>query len=116
MKFASKGYGAKETWWIDGQQVTKAEYDDAMAEVKAGLPKVPEGDPGDCGLVQFRPLQSMALSVHPKQVEQANARNKRHGVGVEYRPDGMAIITSRNERKRLLKVEGMRDNQGGYGD
>ncbi len=63
------------------------------------------------------PMTSEALAVHPKQVEQANARNKRHGVNVVYHPKtGCAIIPDRAERKRLLRLEAMHDNRGGYGD
>lgn len=63
------------------------------------------------------PKRSAALAVHKKQVEAANARNKRNGVNVVYDPaNGDAIIPDRNERKKLCKVEGFHDNLGGYGD
>lgn len=61
-------------------------------------------------------MVSEGLAVHPKQVEQANARNRRHGVNVVYDQKGMAHIPDRTERKRLLRLEGMHDNSGGYGD
>lgn len=109
MTFISRGSGAKQTWWIDGRQVSKEEYD-------AALPNVEEPIGDGSGLVQFKPMESMALAVHPKQVEEANARNKRHGVGVEYRPDGMAMLTSREGRRKLNRLEGFHDNNGGYGD
>lgn len=62
------------------------------------------------------PKESYALAVHPKQVGQANARNARHGIATRYRADGMAIVPTRADRKKLLKLEKMRDNSGGYGD
>jgi hypothetical protein len=63
------------------------------------------------------PMVSEALAVHPKQVEQANARNKRHGSSVVYDPKtGCAVIPDRGERKRLLRIEQMHDNEGGYSD
>lgn len=62
------------------------------------------------------PQLSMAMAVHPKQVQEANERNKRHGVNVTYRRDGMAVIPDRKERKKLARLEGFRDNNGGYGD
>jgi hypothetical protein len=62
------------------------------------------------------PMVSKALAVHPKQVAQANARNKRHGVNVVYDPTGHAHIPHRAERKRLCKLDGFHDNNGGYSD
>lgn len=62
------------------------------------------------------PMVSEALAVHPSQVATANARNKRHGVNVVYDKNGAAHIPDRGERKRLLKLEGFHDNNGGYGD
>lgn len=55
------------------------------------------------------PLISDAMGVHPKQVEQANARNKRHGVNVTYKKNGQAVIPDRGERRKLLKLEGFVD-------
>lgn len=54
----------------------------------------------------------MALRVHPKQVKQANARNKRHGISVQYKADGTAVIPDRGEYKRLMKLEGCFDKDG----
>ncbi len=61
-------------------------------------------------------VSELALAVDPSQVGEANARAKRHGVGVEYRPDGAAVIADRKARKQLLKLEGFHDRRGGYGD
>ena len=62
------------------------------------------------------PMVSDALGVHVNQIEKANARNKRMGVNVVYNRKGQAVIPDRGERKRLLKIEGFHDNNGGYGD
>lgn len=62
------------------------------------------------------PLLSEAMAVHPKQVKEAQARAKRHGINVVYQKDGRVLIPDRAERKRLLKLEGFHDKQGGYGD
>lgn len=62
------------------------------------------------------PMKSDALAVHPSQIKQANERNRRNGVNVTYAKNGQAIIPDRKERKKLLKLEGFRDNNGGYGD
>lgn len=75
-----------------------------------------QGEPPGGTATTGWPMVSEALAVHPSQVQQANDRAKRHGLHTVYRPDGMAVIPSRNERKRLLRLESMHDNCGGYGD
>jgi hypothetical protein len=62
------------------------------------------------------PMVSDALAVHPKQVQQARERAKRHGINVEYKSNGQVVIPDRAERRRLLRLEGFHDNSGGYGD
>lgn len=61
-------------------------------------------------------VSDMGLAVLPRQVEKANELNKRHGIGATYRPDGSVEIRGRKERKKLLKLRGMFDRKGGYGD
>ena len=63
-----------------------------------------------------RPQKSMALGCHPSQVEALNERNRKRGVSVTYDRFGRAVIPDRNERRKLLEVEHMHDNEGGYGD
>lgn len=148
MVFRTVGSGEKTRHYVDRKQVTKEEYNVAMAAEKALLPKVTAycdcghsqedhrghahaagtPEPSFCcrcecqgfthspALIVWKPIVSRALSVHPKQVEEANARAKRHGLGIEYRPDGKPILTSRENRKKLLRLEGFHDNDGGYGD
>jgi hypothetical protein len=57
-----------------------------------------------------------ALAVSPKQVAEANARLKRHGIVGAYDPTGNIHVPDRANRKKLLRLEGMHDNNGGYGD
>jgi hypothetical protein len=61
-------------------------------------------------------LRSDALGVHPKQVEEANERNRQHGIGTRYEPDGTAVIPDRADRRRLNRLEGFHDKRGGYSD
>jgi hypothetical protein len=57
------------------------------------------------------PMKMEALAVHPDQVEQMNARNKRHGINVQYEPKyGMAIIPDEGEYKKLRKLEQVHHN------
>lgn len=57
-----------------------------------------------------------ALAVHPGQVKEANARLKRHGIVGAYDQKGNVHVPDRANRKKLLRLEGMHDNLGGYGD
>lgn len=112
MKHPENGCTNDSTGWhyyLDGKEVTEAEYEAVYppAESVAG--------------VMFggwtKPLLSDALAVHPSQVKEAEERNARRGCSVTYRADdGRAIIPDRGERKRLLKIEGLHDRSGGYGD
>ena len=62
-------------------------------------------------------MKSDALAVHPDQIPEVMARNKKHGVHVEYDPkDGRAILKDRGQRRDLMRIEGFHDNNGGYGD
>ena len=63
------------------------------------------------------PMKSDALAVHPDQIPEAMERNKKHGIeGVSYLKDGRAVLDSRKARQRLMALEGVHDNNGGYGD
>jgi hypothetical protein len=71
--------------------------------------------PGGTGTTGW-PMVSNALSVSPRQAAAANARAKAHGIGVVYDSKGKCHISDRGNRKKLMRLEGMHDNHGGYGD
>lgn len=98
----------KRTYELDGKEVSKEEFDEAFPEKEIG---VPETAHSSCW-----PATSLALSVHPKQAQKANERAKRHGIAASYAPDGTCHLADRAARKKLLRLEGMHDNKGGYGD
>lgn len=100
----------RRIYYLDGKRVTLKKlllrYPDALARE---------------GITQLRsvscsawPIVSDALAVHPKQVQQANDRAKRHGIKVEYQRDGRPVIPDAQNRYKLLKLEGFHDNNGGY--
>ncbi len=62
------------------------------------------------------PQTMIALACTPGQVQQANDRAKRHGIAAYYHRDGKVTVADRKARKQLIRLEGMHDNQGGYGD
>lgn len=103
-------------FYVDGKEVTQAEHDrltvskieDLLAEPIELLP----GQTPKCW-----PMKSDALAVHPKQIPEAMARNKRRGLHVDYDPrDGRAILNDRGQRRDLMRIENCHDNNGGYGD
>jgi hypothetical protein len=62
------------------------------------------------------PMRSEALAVHPDEVQMANERNHKAGLATTYDSDGIAIIPTREERRKLLRAEGLHDKHAGYGD
>ncbi len=64
-----------------------------------------------------QPLESLALGCHSSQVPEFRDRARDAGLtGVDFTPDGTALLSSRGQRKQYAKLRGMRDNDGGYGD
>ena len=107
-------YGTKNRYFLEGVEVTQAEWDkafpsklDDLLEDRTILP----ANTKTCW-----PMRNKALAVHRRQVAEANARNKRHGVKVQYDADGTAIVPGRGEYRDLCKLEGTHMNDGGYGD
>ena len=76
---------AKGTHYIlNGREVTQAEYEEwypprTFEDRRAAAESITQWK---------RPVISDALAVHPRQIKQVLERNKRHGVNVEYLPDG----------------------------
>jgi chloramphenicol 3-O-phosphotransferase len=105
-------YGTPQRFFVNDVEVTAEAF-------AAAFPPKPVA-PGDEVLAQstsaWKDFTSEALAVHPDQVGEANARSKRHNLGVAYDKDGFAHIPDRAARRRLLRVEGMHDNHGGYSD
>lgn len=96
------------TYMVNGVPVSKDEFD---------MPDKPIGVPLAGHLPGCWPMVSEALAVHPDQVGEANARNKKHGVAARYEDGtGMCQIPDRNDRAKLLKLEGYHDKSAGYGD
>jgi len=63
-----------------------------------------------------RPLISESMGVGPDQAKEATRRYAEAGCPTDFTPDGQCIIRSRSHRNKLLQLNGMRDNDAGYGD
>lgn len=76
------------------------------------------GTAGNCGGHAWRrPLHSEGLSCHPSQAEEFREKARKAGLtGVDYDKDGNCSITTRQQRKLLLKLRNGHDKDGGYGD
>lgn len=104
------GHGEKKRYLIDEKEVSKEEFDQVF-------PDKNEGGDGSALVCWHRPIQSDALAVHPSQITEAVERNRRHGLHIDYNPvDGRPILKDRDQRRRLMKIERVHDNSGGYGD
>ena len=61
------------------------------------------------------PLRSDALAVHPKQIEAVKKRNAKHGLNVRYDRRGRPVFTDAAQRRKLMKIEGVRQQNSAYG-
>lgn len=106
MRGVIRGSGDRTTYHIDGKEVTKAEF----------LIAFPDKPVGPEAMVQFKPIVSDALAVHPRQVQEATEDAARKGVPTEFLSDGRPILRTRAHRKAYLRAYGFHDKHGGYGD
>lgn len=96
-------------YFVNGVQVTEKEFRKFFPDR--------EGTPGmTMAIRDAKPCKSNALAVHPTQIEQARARNKRHGINVDYEAhSGRPIFTDSGQRRKLMKLEGVRDRNSYFG-
>ncbi len=94
---------------VEGREVSQEEFEQAFPAKEIGAPG------GHCTSWN-NGIESDALAVHPKQIAEVMARNKRHGLLIEYLPDGRPVLKDRGQRRDLLRLERAHDNNGGYGD
>jgi hypothetical protein len=95
----------KFRYMIDGREVSKAEF---SKRKKRGLPNI-----GSATYSAARPLEGVAMAVHPNQVDAARERVKALGLsGVDYKPDGTIVFSSKGQcgRAGFLKAMQMHDN------
>ncbi len=63
------------------------------------------------------PLLSEGIGCMKSQVPEMRDVIQKHSIpGVRVKDSGQLEITSKRGRKKLMKVRGMRDNDGGYSD
>lgn len=62
------------------------------------------------------PLLSDAAGVAVHQIPEAVEHSRRIGIPTDFTPDGRAIFTGRQHRKRYCEAIGLYDRSGGYSD
>lgn len=100
------------TYRINGKSVTKEEWDAVPgAGISSGVPM------GTVAYREDRPLISDGPGVFSYQVQETRDEVKRRNIrGVRVRDNGQIEFTSRRGRKEFLKMRGLHDNDGSYGD
>lgn len=106
-------YGPRGTkrFYIDGKEVSAEEYARTVHPWKIADLLASGRAPGGTQTTGW-PLESVGLAVSPRQVAEANARNKQHGINTRYKPDGTAVVPDAGDYKRLRKIEGVVDRDG----
>jgi hypothetical protein len=111
--FRSVGSGEKTRYYYFGKEVAKEEYDRLVEEHRP--PQISGGVNGT-SFVGWRPFYSEAMAYHPRQIPKAREHLEKHGAGTEIDNKGRPLIKSRQHRNQLMRLNGVHDNDGGYGD
>lgn len=96
-----------EHFFIDGKEVDETAFRTAFPEQ--------EGTPMFGNSPRAWPWVSDSLAVHSKQIGQVKERNARHGLNIEYDRKGRPVCTDAGQRKKLMKLEGVRQQNSYYG-
>lgn len=109
-------YGSPIRYFVDDNEVSREEYE--AASPKGRLKELfASGTTAVSQALACWPMRSDALSCHPNQIAAITERNKKHGItGVSYEADGTCVISDREARRKIMALEGVHDNKGGYGD
>jgi len=103
-------FGKETTYFVNDKEITKEEYE------KEFPPKsLEEIGPCDGHRPGIWPMYSEALAVHPDQVDEANERARKCGIGARYQKGtGVCEIDSDGDKVKLVNLEGFVNKQAGY--
>ncbi len=98
-------------YFLGHREVTREEY-----EAVYPLPLDGGLMPGKAVTTWRKPVKSIAMMVHPDQIEEAKAEDQKRGVSVEYTPQGEPVYRERSTRKAHMRAYGRidRDSYTGY--
>ena len=84
--------------------------EEALEKIKAEAPPAPphKGPYFGVAISGSKPWVSDSLAVHSSQIEAVKARNAKHGLNIDYTKKGQPICTDAGQRKKLMKIEGVR--------
>lgn len=110
MKGVIKGMGKSQTYWIDGQQVSRARF-------KKAFPDRPIGT-GDGLMGWKKQWRSDSLGCNIEDIPAWMEIYRKAGItGVSYdHQTGELLADDRGARRDVMKLRGRHDRQGGYGD
>ena len=96
----------KKRYFICGEEVTADKFYAGQEENK----------PDAFGTMNYKqPVVSDALMVHPDQIPEAMAHDKKSGVlGVEYLPDGRPVYNNEGQMRKAMKALKMHRNNCFY--
>ncbi len=99
---------------INGKKVTEKQWD---ARKGVGFRFGGRAPMGTVAYTVSDPLISEGIGCMKSQVPEMRETIRKHSIrGVRVRDSGQLEITSRQGRKELLRVRGLADANGGYGD
>ena len=96
-----------KTYEICGREVTEAEWEAQQVSLLDDLLESGETLMGQSTTTW--PQRSESMAVHPKQVDQANERARKHGIAAVYDKTGTPSVASANDKRKLMKLEGFYD-------
>lgn len=127
----------ERTCYVDGYGVPPNVFDtllpSLMFPVKTGLtevqalailrrikdetpkPETYKGPMFGTAITGAKPLKSDALACHTSQIPAIVARNKKHGINVRYDRAGRPVFTDAGQRRALMKLEKVRQQNSYYG-
>ena len=100
----SSSHEALDAWHEQQQAALKQLADDAKERKRPGKRK------------RTWPMVSNAMGVHPDQIPEFMEDARKHGIALNFTPDGGAIFESPGQRKEYCRIKGEHDRNGGYGD
>ena len=96
---------------LNGKDVTPAEFHRDGPVGGIGVPM------GTMAYNSAKPLVSEGVGCMKAQVPEMREAIREHGiVGAHIRDSGQIEFTSRKARKQVMKMRGLHDNEGGFGD
>jgi hypothetical protein len=95
-------------YFIQGREVTKAQFDKALPDGEAGIDTRAERK----SRKRAWPIKSEGAAVHPKQRMEAIEFAKKRGVPTYHDRHGRPVFTSQRHQDAYLKLVGMHNRRG----